>query len=56
LVDDYFKKYDKDKNGSLDAGEVELLLNEISTSVPGSRKAQRSDILSFMKKVDANGD
>lgn len=55
-VDAIFAKYDKDKNNTLDASEIQGILKNSFEKVAVSREPTQEDIQKFQKIADKNGD
>ena len=55
-VDAVFGKYDKDKNGTLDAEEVHSLISDALKHVNSNKTVSQAEVNGFISAVDSSGD
>jgi Ca2+-binding EF-hand superfamily protein len=55
-VDAVFAKYDTDKSGSLEAKEVQGLINDALNHIKAGRQVSEAEVVEFIKQVDQSGD
>jgi len=55
-IDQLFRRYDKDNNGTLEWNEVSEMLSDVFKVLKLHRSVTSDDVRRFSKTVDANGD
>lgn len=55
-IDAVFSKYDKDKNNSLDFGEIRELLNDAYAQIGNPKTITDADVKKFASAVDKDSD
>lgn len=55
-IDAIFNKYDADKSGTLEGGEIFSLINDAFKSLGRNRDVKSDEVSQFVKAIDKNGD
>ncbi len=55
-IDGIFDKYDTDKSGTLEDGEVLTLINDAFKSLGRGKEVSQTDVKQFVNAIDKNGD
>ena len=55
-IDAIFAKYDTDKSGTLEGGEIYNLINDAFKSLGRNRQVKEEEVNQFIKAIDKNND
>lgn len=55
-INGIFDKYDTDRSGTLEVGEIEKLITDVFKSLGKAKNANQDDVSNFVAAIDRNGD